>query len=497
MASPGGSNKNTHHHMQPANAVGTAKGVVSVTTPRVTAKIRDDDRLRPDGSNYAAWKDFLKERLCDAINNADYLHFRSFNATHERIVRSIFISSVDCSLCRTISRFNNTYDMFADVKAHFTTVSRAAQLNLFRCLLRFDIRNHPTTATIGPAIDNQFDALEEMSITLTQDELAGLILQSGLGSDPELMAEVDRMVELSISASRHSRVPNFDAIIWTVDIARQNINHRHAAHPEDQPLQLLPLVANAVATTQDGQPPPAFPHPDNTPDAADFMAMQAGVCWQCRLPDHMLRNCPLLQRKNPSRHNPQQANRPAANTGTFHNPTTGYTPGFQGFYPIVAPASYTGTYPQVQGPAHQFTSPPAANHQQADNYRPQYCLQRVDNQRPGNSAIGSPTGQPAARSTNVPSQDDGPQARIVEIGDLEDKLAQLNFSHADIEMVDTAPIVDSATEGKPAYVTGQGDLHFNVLANQRVTLHGVLYCKNARNTLISLAAFRKANATFS
>ncbi|PLW34321.1 hypothetical protein PCASD_17279 [Puccinia coronata f. sp. avenae] len=358
--------------------------------------------------------------------------------------------------------------MFADFKAHFTTVSRAAQLNLFRRLLRFDIRNHPTTATIGPAIDNQFDALEEMGITLTQDELAGLILQSGLGSDPELMAKVDRMVELSISASRHSRVPNFDAIIWTVDIARQNINHHHAAHPEDQPLQLLPLVANTVATTQDGQPPPAFPHPNNTPDAADFMAMQAGV-----------------------------SNRPAANTGTFHNPTTGYTPGFQGFYPIVAPASYTGTYPQVQGPAHQFTSPPAANHQQADNYRPQYCLQRVDNQRPGNSAIGSPTGQPAARSTNVPSQDDGPQARIVEIGDLEDKLAQLNFSHADIEMVDTAPIVDSATEGKPAYVTGQGDLHFNVLANQRVTLHGVLYCKNARNTLISLAAFRKANATFS
>jgi hypothetical protein len=196
MASPGGSNKNTHHQMQPANAVGDPVNIsnnrnTAAIITSVTAQIRDDDRLRPDGSNYAAWKDFLEERLCDAINNADYLHFRSFNATHERIVQSIFISSVDCSLRRTISRFNNTYDMFTDVKARFTTVSRAAQLNLFCRLLRFDISNHPTTATIGPAIDNQFDALEEMSITLTRDELAGLILQNGLGSNPELMAEVD------------------------------------------------------------------------------------------------------------------------------------------------------------------------------------------------------------------------------------------------------------------------------------------------------------------
>jgi hypothetical protein len=136
--------------------------------------------------------------------------------------------------------------------------------------------------------------------------------------------------------------------------------------------------------------------------------------------------------------------------------------------------------------------------------------------------IGNPASQPVACSSDLPAQDK-PQACIVEIGNLEDKIAQLNFSHADVEMIDTAPIVDSgashhlcgdfscffnfrsfrspvplnvATKGNQAYVTGQGDLHFNGLANQGVTLHGVLYCKSARNTLISLAAFRKANAKF-
>jgi hypothetical protein len=211
-----------------------------------------------------------------------------------------------------------------------------------------------------------------MSITLTCDELAGLILKNGLSSDPELMAEVDRRVELSISALRRSLIPNFDAIIRTIDIARQNINHRHEARPEDQPLQLRPPVANAVATTQDGQPPPAFPHPDNTPDATDFMAMQAGVCWQCQSPDHMLRNCPLRQRNNATRQDFRKANRPTAAPGTTHSMPAGYTPGFQGFYPIVAPAGYTGTYPQVQAPPRQFPGPPATNHRPADTYRPQY-----------------------------------------------------------------------------------------------------------------------------
>ncbi|PLW46468.1 hypothetical protein PCASD_06327 [Puccinia coronata f. sp. avenae] len=111
----------------------------------------------------------------------------------------------------------------------------------------------------------------------------------------------------------------------------------------------------------------------------------------------------------------------------MQQPAAGYAPGFQGFYPIVAPAGYTGTYPQVQPPARHSPTAPTANSRGADSYRPQYR-------------------QPAACSSDLPAQDE-PQARIVEISDLEDELAQLNFSHADVEMIDTAPIVDSTTKG--------------------------------------------------
>ncbi|PLW21181.1 hypothetical protein PCASD_18796 [Puccinia coronata f. sp. avenae] len=464
----------------------------------VSAQIRDEDRLLPDGSNYATWKDFMEERCRDAVNNPEYLCFRSFNDIQERIICSIFISSVDRSMHRILGQFNTVHEMYLDVTARFTTVSRAAQLNHFRRLLRFDIRDHPTSATIGLSFDDHFDALEQMNILLTRDQLAGLILQNSLGAEPETMVEVYRRVELAISSSRHNRIPDFDAIVRMIDIARRNIAYCNEVRGEDQQMAINPNLrppAVHLATTQDGQAPPDGPHPDNIPDAADFAAMQARVCWQCRSPEHLLRNCPLCQRNNLARQNFRLSGRQAPPPGVMQQPAAGYAPGFQGFYPIVAPAGYTGTYPQVQPPARHSPTAPAASPRGADSYRPQYRLQRVNTRRPGNTSIGNPASQPAACSSDLLAQDE-PQARIVEIGYLEDELAQLNFSHADVEMIDTAPIVDSATEGEQAYVTGQGDLHFNGLANQGVTLQGVLYCKSARNTLISLAAFRKANAKF-
>jgi hypothetical protein len=68
MASPGGSNNN--NNILNNNIVIPAGEPVSISEDRCTAaiitsvkaEIRDDDRLRADGSNYAAWKDFLESK---------------------------------------------------------------------------------------------------------------------------------------------------------------------------------------------------------------------------------------------------------------------------------------------------------------------------------------------------------------------------------------------------------------------------------------------------
>ena len=192
----------------------------------ITSQIRDEDHLLSDGTNYMSWKDFIEERLRDAINNPDYLCFRSYNATQKRIVQSIMLSLVDRSFRRALSRLGSAHEMYLDITACFTTISREAQLNHFKCLLHFNIRNHPTTATIGPVFDEVFDALGQMNITLNCDKLAGIILQNSLHNKPETMLEVDCCIEQSIPSSRHNRLPNFDSIVCVIAIARQNIAHR-------------------------------------------------------------------------------------------------------------------------------------------------------------------------------------------------------------------------------------------------------------------------------
>ena len=78
--------------------------------------------------------------------------------------------------------------------------------------------------------------------------------------------------------------------------------------------------------------------------------------------------------------------------------------------------------------------------------------------------------------TDAPAPGTGGGAQFVELGDLTEDLANLQFGQIDVDMAEGAPIVDSgATEGSPAFITGQGDLQFNGLDNQRVTIHGVLY----------------------
>lgn len=373
-----------------------------------------------------------------------------------------------------MARFATTHLMFAEIRLRFNVITRAAQINAFRRLLRFNIRDHASSATINMAITDHLDELHRQNIDLNRD-LPGLVLQNGLGSEPEVMREVDRRVELALQASRSRTVPDFDNIVRTVNIVQQNIRHQREIDAEDQPMPVTqPLAMQADTQNSIGIPNAVSPHPDNTPDATDFLAMQAGVCWQCCSPNHMLRDCPLRARNGPN-HGPA---RPLSHHRGYNQYSIPQQHGFQPFYPIVAPAGYTGTYPSVQPPPTSMRppGPPAPQvFRPGDSYRPQYQNGRSDSATQA-AMSQRQRSQPAARMSEAPvQQPKDHSARMVELGNLADDLADLNFGHADVVMAEGALIVDSATEGNTAFITGQGNLQFDGVNNQRVTIHGVLY----------------------
>ncbi|POV95065.1 hypothetical protein PSTT_16489 [Puccinia striiformis] len=168
-------------------------------------------------------------------------------------------------------------------------------------------------------------------------------------------------------------------------------------------------------------------HPDNIPDAGDFMAMQAGLCWQCRSPDHMLRNCPLRQRPNQNR----TAYRPPTNQfrqSPYNNNLGG---GFQSYYPIITPPGFTGVYPQPT-PVNRFNnagsqpapSAPTSTHRPADYYRPPQRQARPSGppEHPGTQR----SSRTSANEVSADPPTDESSARMVEIGDVVDDLNHLS-----------------------------------------------------------------------
>ncbi|KNE87229.1 hypothetical protein PSTG_19390, partial [Puccinia striiformis f. sp. tritici PST-78] len=119
---------------------------------------------------------------------------------------------------QNIGRHDSAKLMYLDWRARFNTVSQAAQIAAFRCLLRFNIRDHPTTATIATTINDALDKLDRVGVTLTRDQIAGLVLQNGLGSKRELMQEVGQRVEQKMQASCDRCILEFESMVCTINI---------------------------------------------------------------------------------------------------------------------------------------------------------------------------------------------------------------------------------------------------------------------------------------
>ncbi|KAA1086413.1 hypothetical protein PGTUg99_004151 [Puccinia graminis f. sp. tritici] len=150
-----------------------------------------------------------------------------------------------------------------------------------------------------------------------------------------------------------------------------------------------------------------------------------------------------------------------------------YAPnGFQSFYPIVIPPGFTGVYP----PAPAFS--PSTN-TIASKCRPRNSTTtgRLLPPTPIPPAVGISTvriNQVSEIKTSTGNNPNGKStARMVELDDVAEDLANINFGHVQADMNDNFPIVDSATLGNPAFITGKGDLTFSGLDNQSVTIHSV------------------------
>jgi hypothetical protein len=245
-----------------------------------------------DSSNFTVWSDFIDKRMCDALNRPYYLHGRSMNTAYEKVARSIFLTSVNQSLRRTLGRMDTVHDVWNDLRHRFHSVSRAAQLDLIRRLISFDISAHPSTSAVATHLNNILDEMELCHLDFSQDCIAGLALQVGLSSNATLATEFNWSIEALINPGRPNNSIPFDMLVRQVNIIcrQQAFDNDPLALPCQNPPVILQADTAIGQNTSLANVTP-FPVPDNTPDAVELLAMQVGQFWQCCGTNHLLRNC--------------------------------------------------------------------------------------------------------------------------------------------------------------------------------------------------------------
>ncbi|KAA1130044.1 hypothetical protein PGTUg99_011376 [Puccinia graminis f. sp. tritici] len=97
-----------------------------------SSHINEADLLAADGANFSTWEDFLEERMRGATGVVSFFNQPARNLLHEYVGRVLLINSFHQSLCRGVSRLGSAHEMWNDLFARFHSVSRAAQLKLFR-----------------------------------------------------------------------------------------------------------------------------------------------------------------------------------------------------------------------------------------------------------------------------------------------------------------------------------------------------------------------------
>ncbi|POW15521.1 hypothetical protein PSTT_02038 [Puccinia striiformis] len=234
-------------------------------------------------------------------------------------------------------------------------------------------------------------------------------------------------------------------------------------------------------------------------DALDFYALTASKCWQCGDGNHYARDCPD---KSSGSVGGKQVGKPL---GTIVGTIYGHLPsGLQ---------VNSTRFPRM---TFRKTLTPPSKHQEhaqrlADYYRPKYAQ------------AGHQSTQQSHSATPQASTKGGVSAHLMEAWSLPDDLDGLGFNNMALgeDLVSSIAVFDTgashgftgskfllhdfrplskpmgvsvATNGAGSFITGMGSLKFQAPDGRIIVLRQVLYCEQAKTTLISMAALRKANA---
>ncbi|POV96359.1 hypothetical protein PSHT_15173 [Puccinia striiformis] len=475
--------------------------LVLATIQAANSQFRSDNVLKADGSNFGDWYRNLSDVGGACLTGSHFFFNKCNNNTFERIGPAVMINSIHRSLAAEMQSLQTCFEMYKTLRGKFKTTSRAAQMNIWYKFRAFKIDPNGHNAGISATLRDLNTEWISINVVFNKDAFMGFILQSAvMESTAPYKAIFEQRVEDLVQADRRGGCPPFDSIMKALDICKEQYrnlaeissfgNNLASAHPPS-------TLATSVADEEnfDISAYLADVNEEEWVDALDFFAITSNKCWQCDDVNHYARNCPDKSRVG-------AGSKPRGQPlGTIVGTIYGYLP--SGF-PV-----NSSRFPRMT--TRKTLTPPSKSQEQARNladyYRPRY--------QQSNRQSHSVTPQV--------SQQGGVSAQLVEAGDVPDDLDGLEFHNmalgenvvSNVAVFDTGashgftgskfflhdfrtlskPIgVSVATNGAGSYITGMGNLRFQAPDGRIIVIRQVLYCEQAKTTLILMAALRKANA---
>ncbi|KNE92793.1 hypothetical protein PSTG_13847 [Puccinia striiformis f. sp. tritici PST-78] len=502
-----------------------------------SATFKDTGRLEPDGSNFEQWTNNIANVGNIHLNDPDFFTTANNNRVLEKIGRGIFLASIDESLRSDVQTEKTCFAMHALVKKKFKTISRAAQMNSWRKFRTFSLDDHPSSAGIASKLRNLATEWKSLKLTFNEDTILGFVLQESVGQNTPIANDFNQRVETLVQQDPNNETPTFDKLVHLLEICRQQ-QHLMANASSSSPTPTVFTQQPSSVLQSSVQDPDSLPpfdqdaylqgiHQEDWNEALHFYHVTANRCWHCSSPSHYLRDCPTRTRGTPVT---RRARGPGSYSFRQQPRQTSYNPA--PFYPIVGamyPPPGLPFPPQQQFHSYQQPSTYQSPYQQyaplsSSNYR-NPALRPADYFKPDYSTPPPAQQHRSQTSTSRSTQSGGASARNVVVDGLGEDLSSVDFRSmtTSFDDVSTPAIIDSrashhltgefhmlhnyrelnvrvplnvATKGSGASISGTGELRFRAPGGTTISLKEVLYCEQARSTLISLAALRKANSFF-
>ncbi|KAA1088428.1 hypothetical protein PGTUg99_050059 [Puccinia graminis f. sp. tritici] len=342
------------------------KMVTSTVASLVTA-FKKVCTLEPDGTNFSQWMRGLKEISRTGLSGANFFFEPCENRTFERIGRAVIIASVHNSLVPDLHSIDTAHNMYLSLKKKFKTVSRAAQLNIWRRFMAFKVDPSTPSAGVAATLLDLYSEWRSVNISCRSDSFLGFILQTAvMQSGAAYRTDFENRIENAVQLDPNGACPTFASICNAYDICRQQ--HLQASD------QLIPAAPTPYAPTALLTSAPQNEDFDASMfltgidqedwcDALDFFALTAAKCWGCGGDNHYQRDCPQRGRSSAQS---QQRGQPI---GTLVGTIYGQLPsGFQ---------VTSSRFPNYS--ARKSLAPPSNGQnrarQIADYYRPRYSQQ--------------------------------------------------------------------------------------------------------------------------